>query len=84
MLFVRSDIPAKLLSIDIGFEGLFVELNFRKEQLLLNCSYKPKSSYIKSHLNCLYKSIDAYSSNYENIILLGDFNVVGFFNESVL
>ena len=31
MPFVRSDIPAKLLSIDIGFEGFFVELNFQNK-----------------------------------------------------
>ena len=38
MLFVRSDIPAKLLSVDIGFESVFAELNFRKKKWLLNCS----------------------------------------------
>ena len=28
MRFVRSDIPVKLLSVDIGFESVFIEFNF--------------------------------------------------------
>ena len=66
MLIVRSDIPSKLLSVEIGFECFFVEL---KKKLLLDCSYNPKTSYIESHLNCLSKSLDAHSSKNENIIL---------------
>ena len=34
MLFIRSDISAKLLSVDSGFETFFVELNFRKKKWL--------------------------------------------------
>ena len=63
-LFVRSDITAKLLSVDLGFKSFFAKLN---------CFYNPKSSNIESQLNCLSKSIDAHSSKYENKILL-DFN----------
>ena len=76
MLFVRSDIPAKLLSVDIGFESFFAEFNFRKKKWLLNCSYNPKYGYVEWHLNCFSKSIYPHSSEYENIILLGDFNFV--------
>ena len=69
-----SDIPAKLLSFDISCESFFVELNFWKKKWLLDCSSNPKSDYIESILNCLFKSIDAHSSKYENITLLGEFN----------
>ena len=31
MFFIRSDIPPKLLSVDIGFESFFVVLNFQKK-----------------------------------------------------
>ena len=34
ILFVRSDIPAKLLSVDIACQNFFVELNFRKKKWL--------------------------------------------------
>ena len=36
MRFVRSDIPAKLLSVDIGFESVFIEFNFWKKKRFLN------------------------------------------------
>ena len=52
----------------------YVELDFRKNKLLLNCSYNVKCCNIESYLNCLSKSIDLLPSKYENIILLGDFN----------
>ena len=76
MLFIRSDIPAKVISIDkkFLFESFYVELNFRKKKWLLNCSYNPNNNSIESHLNCLSRSINSFSSKYENIILLGDFN----------
>ena len=74
MPFVCRDILAKLLSDGISFRSFFVELNCRKKKKLLNCPYNHKISNIKSHLNCLSKSIDAHLSKYENIILLVDFN----------
>ena len=75
MLFIRSDIPAKVISTDKNpFESFYVELNFRKKKCLLNCSYNPNNNNIELHLNCLSRSIDSLSSKYENIILLGDFN----------
>ena len=64
MLFVGSDIPAKVL----------YWIRFRKEKWLLNCSYIAKCCNIESYLNCLSKSIDLLPSKYENIILLGNFN----------
>ena len=73
MLFVRTDIPATLLSVDIGFEIFFVELNFRKKDMatkLFLYFHVITIKVVESHLNCLSKSIDAHSSKYENIILL--------------
>ena len=71
VLFVPSDIPAKLLSVNISFESFFVEITFWKKKRLLNCSSNPKSSNIESHLNFIqvYKCL----SKYEYTILL-DFN----------
>ena len=75
MLFIRSDIPVKVISTDKSpFESFYVELNFRKKKWLLNCSYNPNNNNVESHLNCFSRSIDSLSSKHENIILLGDFN----------
>ena len=75
MLFIRNDIPAKVVSTDDRpIESFYVELNFRKKKWLLNCSYNPKHSSIESHLDSLSKSIDSLSSRYDNFALLSGFN----------
>ena len=51
-----------------------VELNIRKKKLLIHCIYNPYKKFISSLLNEMGKNIDKYSSNYDNFILLGDFN----------
>ena len=57
-----------------GFEIFLVEVDFRKNKWLLNCSYNLKSRYIESYLNFLPTSIDSHSSKYQGIILLRYFN----------
>ena len=60
MLFIRSDIPAKVISTDKNpFESFYVELNFRKKKWPLNFSYNANNNNIESHLNCLSRSIDS-------------------------
>ena len=40
MLYVRADIPSKLLSIEsLPMEGFYVEINLQKKKWLLCCSY---------------------------------------------
>ena len=41
----------------------------------VSCSYNPNKNNISSHLQRLRNSLDLYSAEYENIILIGDFNV---------
>ena len=75
MLFIQSDIPAKVISTDKSpFESFYDQLNVRKKKWLLNCSYNPNHNNIESHLNCLSRSIDSLLSKYGNIVLLGDFS----------
>ena len=68
MLFVREDIPAKPI------EGFYVEINLRKQKWLICCSYNRNKHNISEHIEILSKSIDLLSSNYENFLLMGDFN----------
>ena len=68
MLFVRSDIADKSLSVDIDSESFFDELNLPKKKLLLNCSDNPEGSNIKLHLNDLSKSRDAIITISKSII----------------
>ena len=76
LVYVQENLPAKLLSSETKtIEGIFIELNFRKKKWLLSCSYNPSKSNIISHLEHLRRSLDLYSANYDNLLLMGDFNV---------
>ena len=80
MIYVREDIPSKLLNkytFTEAIEGIFVEINLRKTKLLLFGSYRSdhptlgvsKEEYF--HQVCL--ALDRYSS-YDKFLLAGDFN----------
>ena len=59
MLYVREDIPIKLLSHDFPVvESFFVEINQHKKKWLVNCSYNPHDSNIINHLNIISRSLD--------------------------
>ena len=76
LVYAQENIPAKLLLSEAKtIEGIFVELNFCKKKWLLSCSYNPSKSNIISHLEHLRRSLDLYSANYDNLLLMGDFNV---------
>ena len=76
MLYVRADIPSKLLFTELlPIEGFYVEINLQKKKWLLCCSYNPDQNTIKSHTEILQKGLALYSSKYESFIVLGDFNV---------
>ena len=52
LLFVREDIPCKIIKTDCDadFEGTFVEINLRKKKWLLCGSYNPYKINIANHL----------------------------------
>ena len=74
LLYVRRDIPSKLIKSETNYEGLFVEIRLNKEKWLIGCSYNPHLNTIDDHLEKLQISIDSLSHKYDNLILLGDFN----------
>ena len=76
LLYIREDIPSKLLSIERNLtEAFFVEINLHnKKKWLISCSYNPKRASIANHLSTLSKCTDIYTSKYDNLIFLGDFN----------
>ena len=77
MLFVREDIPSKLLpniNPSCNIENIFVEINLRSKKWLISGSYSPNVSHIQNHTVNLTKNLDFYSSKYENFIVIGDFN----------
>ena len=75
LLHIREDIPSKLLNIDLSIEGFFVEIGLKKKAWLLCSSYNPKKNLKANHLNCIGRNLDSQPGQYENFILMGNFNV---------
>ena len=77
LLYIRDDIPTKLLKHDFGtnIEKLSVEINLRKRKCFFNGSYNPHKSKILNYLNYLNLVFNKYSKVYGNFIFMGDFNV---------
>ena len=73
LLYVREDIPSKLVRKEKDYEAIFVEINLKKQVWLLSCSYNPREQNINPHLTKLQHSTDSIG-NYDRLILLGDFN----------
>ena len=76
LLYVREDIPSKLLLLaENHIEGFFVEINLRnKKKWLISCSYNPKKTSLSNHIAALSKSLDLFTTKYEHLLFLGDFN----------
>ena len=76
MLYVSEDIPSNLLKVESPpIKDFSVELKLRSENWPINCSYNPKRNAICNHLETSSDFLDFHSSSYNNIIILGDFNV---------
>ena len=74
MIFVREDIPSKLLTNIISQVMLKVcSLSFRKSKWLLCDTYHPPAQNDQYFFNFTDKGLDTYS-NYDNVLLAGDFN----------
>ena len=74
LLYIRGDIPKKV-TFDESLEGFFIEINLRSKKWLLGCSYNPHRDKITPHLRNISTALDKLSTDYENVIILGDFNV---------
>ena len=74
LLYISHDIPSRLLSNSNKTESTFAEINFRKRKWLICASYNPQKSNISYDFYHLGKGLDNYLGNYNNTLLLGDFN----------
>ena len=75
MVFIRKDIPFKMLSSETSpTEGICIELNFRKKNWLLFGSGNGKKNKISNFLNVFRRILELYFGNNENLILTEDLN----------
>ena len=76
MLFVRNDIPSKMISIEqLPTESNLMELNLRKKRGLINCLRNHNNGNIEPHSDSVSKSLDIHLNRYENVIL-SDFKIL--------
>ena len=55
-------------------EGIYTEIKFWKKHWLLCCTSNPNRNIITNHLDVLKRSLDPYSSKYDNIMVIRDLN----------
>lgn len=76
MLFVRQDIPWRIVSTEnFPTDAFFVEINPRNKKWLLRCSHNPNIENTENHFETLSKSSTSYSPSYENLVIVRDFKV---------
>ena len=76
MLFVREDIPAKILGSEkLPIERFYVELILRWQKWLINYLHNPFRVLITEYLNLISKKLYLQSSKYGCFVFAGDFNV---------
>ena len=70
LFYISDDIPSRLILNSNKTESIFVVINFRKKNWLICASFNTHKSNISNHSHHLGKRQD----NYDNILLLGDFD----------
>ena len=77
-MYINEDIPFKIIqnsSLPPTLEVLPIEINLGRFKFLLIGLYKPPSVSEKEFLLHLNKTHNFFSTKYENITLIGDFNM---------
>ena len=80
LIYIRVDIASKPLTdhkLPHNIEGIFVELNLRKNKWLLFGSYHPPSQSDEYFFNHVQNCEDIYSKFDNKYMLIGDFNADG-------
>ena len=60
--------------LPIDIDAIFIELNLRNKKWHLLCGYNPRKELITIFLDNVGIHIDTSMGNYDNLILIGDFN----------
>ena len=61
MLFVREDIPAKLIASETPpVDDLYLEIELRKHKRLISYSYNPNKSMMSQNMDAVANSMDLF------------------------
>ena len=76
-LYINKDIPSKQIHTKLleGLESICIEMNLRKRKWLAIGICKPSQSCSRMFIKRLSNQLNDLHTSYDNILLLGDFNV---------
>ena len=77
LVYVRSEIPSselKSFKFEDDMECICFEINLRGKRWALFSIYRPPSQSKDHFFENLGKAVDHYGANYDNFLLIGDFN----------
>ena len=77
LIYVKEGIPCTELKTKLeteNVEGIFLEINLRKNKWLLFGGYNNRKSNITTFLTSIGPTLDYYMCKLDNFILLGDYN----------
>ena len=76
MFYVNKNLPCKSLTTETDnlAEAIFLEVNVQSSKWPFVGCYKPPSQNEEFFISNLSKTINAFSTKYDNILLMGDFN----------
>ena len=78
LVYIKASLPSKILTkfkLPINIQIIPFEINLRKEKWLFVSIYKPPSQSNHYFLDILGDLLDFYSQDYDNKVILGDFNL---------
>ena len=81
LVYVSEAIPCRKLAIQssaTNLEGIFLEINLRKKKWLVFGGYNHNKLNAVNFLTNLRHTLDHYMSQFDNVLLLGDFNLEPF------
>lgn len=77
LLYARDKLPLRQLRCPVqsdDIQCIVADLNLRKQKWLILSIYRNPKQDIRYFLDEIIKILDYYSSDYENLIIMGDFN----------
>ena len=78
LLYVHNNVNAALLKSYVfpdNIETFFIEILLKSCKWLICCSHNPNRTNVATDLVEIGKALDTYSRIYENMLLIGYFNV---------
>ena len=77
LVYVNDQIPSRRLNtfvFDKDIQVVPFELNLRKTKWVIFAIYRPPKQDLSNFLNILSIALDFYNRNYDNLLIIGDFN----------